>query len=144
VIVWVGNTTGEGRPDLTGINTAAPIMFDIFRVLPSSEWFNPPSSGFTYMPVCHESGYKAGTDCISVDTIMVSENARNAPLCPYHHIIHLDARGTYRVTENCVSPSQMQHVSWFVLPPAVEYYYKQHHPAYKTLPPFMLGAIMKQ
>src|SRR5205807_10426279 len=24
--VWVGNTDGEGRPGLTGINTAAPIM----------------------------------------------------------------------------------------------------------------------
>jgi len=141
VIVWVGNTTGEGRPDLTGINTAAPILFEIFRMLPTSKWFDPPASGFMYMPVCHESGYKAGTDCTTVDTIMVSESAAKAPLCPYHRIIHLDATGNYRVTENCVSPSNMKHVSWFVLPPTVEYYYKQRHVNYKVLPPFMPGCV---
>ncbi len=139
VIVWVGNTTGEGRPDLTGINTAAPILFDIFRLLPYSDWFQPPSSGFMYMPVCHESGFKAGPDCVDVDTIMVSENAKNAPVCPYHRIIHLDKTGTYRVTENCMPPSEMQHQKWFVLPPTIEYYYKQKHADYKPLPPFMPG-----
>ncbi|MDH5179068.1 MAG: penicillin-binding protein 1C, partial [Gammaproteobacteria bacterium] len=27
--VWVGNATGEGRPGLTGVSAAAPLMFDI-------------------------------------------------------------------------------------------------------------------
>jgi penicillin-binding protein 1C len=139
VVVWVGNTTGEGRPGLTGINTAAPIMFEIFRQLPTSQWFQTPSSGFMYMPVCHQSGYKAGASCTDVDTIMVSGNAKNAAVCPYHKIIHLDETKKYRVTSNCISPSAMQHQSWFVLPPAVEYYYKQKHADYKSLPPFMNG-----
>ena len=141
VIVWVGNTVGGGRPDLTGINTAAPIMFEIFRLLPGSPWFQPPSSGFIYMPVCHQSGYKAGPNCTEVDTIMVSANAVNATLCPYHKIIHLDAAGTHRVTSNCVSPSEMLRPSWFVLPPTIEYYYKQKHTDYKTLPPLIAGCI---
>ncbi|WP_225975371.1 penicillin-binding protein 1C [Panacibacter ginsenosidivorans] len=141
VIVWVGNTTGEGRPDLTGINTAAPILFEIFRLLPTSKWFEPPASGFMYMPVCHQSGYKAGPDCPDVDTLMVSERAAKAAICPYHRIIHLDASGNYRVTENCMSPADMKHVSWFVLPPTVEYYYKQRHGDYKTLPPFMPDCV---
>ncbi|CAN5254377.1 penicillin-binding protein 1C [soil metagenome] len=141
VVVWVGNATGEGRPGLTGINTAAPVLFELFRLLPASKWFQPPSSGFMYMPVCHQSGYKVGPDCTDVDTIMVSESAVNAAICPYHRIIHLDASGTYRVTANCMSPADMKHVSWFILPPTVEYYYKQHHTDYNTLPPFMPGCI---
>jgi len=139
VIVWVGNTTGEGRPNLTGINTAAPILFDIFRVLPASNWFPQPASGFISMPVCRESGYKAGPDCVNIDTIMVSKHAVNAPVCPYHRVIHLDKTGTYRVTEACVQPYDMVHKAWFVLPPAMEYYYKQKHADYHTLPPFMPG-----
>lgn len=139
VVVWVGNTTGEGRPDLTGINTAAPILFDVFRLLPYSDWFKPPSAGFMYMPVCRQSGFKAGTDCTDVDTVMVSESAKNAPVCPYHKIIHLDNTGNYRVTESCMPPSQMKHQSWFVLPPTMEFYYKQKHTDYKPLPPFMAG-----
>jgi penicillin-binding protein 1C len=137
VVVWVGNTTGEGRPELTGINTAAPLMFDIFRLLPSSPWFEPPAYDFTYLPVCHESGFKAGPDCDDVDTMMVSIKAKNAPLCPYHRVIHLDRTGIYRVNENCESPAAMVHKSWFVLPPTMEYYYKIKHDDYKQLPAFL-------
>lgn len=137
VVVWVGNTDGEGRPELTGINTAAPVMFDIFRLLPASSWFDPPAYDFTYLPVCHESGFKAGPDCNDADTLMVSAKGKNAPLCPYHHIIHLDKTGIYQVYENCESPSMMVNKSWFVLPPAMEYYYKARHNDYKPLPPIL-------
>ena len=34
VAVWTGNTDGEGRAGLIGVQTSAPIMFDIFRELP--------------------------------------------------------------------------------------------------------------
>ncbi|BAV04216.1 penicillin-binding protein 1C [Filimonas lacunae] len=139
VVVWVGNTSGEGRPGLTGITAAAPILFDIFRLLPLTNWFESPTTGFTYLPVCHQSGFKAGTDCENRDTVLVDKSAVNAPVCPYHKIIHLDKTGNYRVTANCVSPADMQHVSWFVLPPGMEYYYRQQHTDYKTLPPFMQG-----
>lgn len=139
VVVWVGNTDGEGRPELTGINTAAPVMFDIFRLLPASPWFEPPAFDFTYLPVCHESGFKAGADCNDVDTVMVSAQGKNAPLCPYHRMIHLERTGTYRVNENCEQPSMMVNKSWFVLPPGMEYYYKIRHQDYKPLPAFLRG-----
>lgn len=139
VVVWVGNTDGEGRPELTGINTAAPVMFDIFRLLPSSSWFEPPAYDFTYLPVCHQSGFKAGADCNDVDTMMVSIKGMNAPLCPYHRMINLERTGMFRATSNCESPSEMIHKSWFVLPPGMEYYYKKKHEDYKPLPSFLAG-----
>jgi penicillin-binding protein 1C len=139
VVVWVGNTDGEGRPELTGINTAAPMLFDIFRLLPSSPWFEPPAYDYAYLPVCHESGFKAGTDCNNVDTVLISIKGKNAPLCPYHRLVHLDPTGTYRVNENCITPSSMLHESWFMLPPGMEYYYRQRHQDYKALPAYMPG-----
>ncbi|GGH78768.1 penicillin-binding protein 1C [Filimonas zeae] len=139
VVVWVGNTTGEGRPGLTGINTAAPILFEIFRSLPLTNWFTAPSTGFTYLPVCHHSGFKAGTDCPVADTMLADNRAVNAPVCPYHKMVHLDKTGQYRVTANCVSPAGMQHTSWFILPPAIEYYYRLQHADYKPLPAFLPG-----
>lgn len=143
VLVWVGNTTGEGRPELTGINTAAPVLFDIFRALPGADWFEPPAYNQTYIDVCKASGFKAGSECNETTKMLVSAAAKtNAPLCPYHRLIHLDRTGTFRVTENCESPSMMQHVSWFVLPPTIEYYYKQKHADYKPLPDFMSGCAV--
>ncbi len=139
VVVWMGNTDGEGRPDLTGINTAAPLLFDIFRELPVSKWFEPPSDGFVYLPVCRKSGFKSGIDCNESDTVPVSETAVAAATCPYCKTIHLDREGVQRVSESCESPGNMQHRSWFILPPTMEYYYRAKHPDYKLLPPYKQG-----
>ncbi len=139
VVVWVGNTTGIGRPELTGINTAGPILFDIFSILPKSPWFEPPINGFRYIPICRQSGFKASMDCGATDTIMVDEAEKNSPVCPYCRKLNLDRTGNFRVNESCESPSNMVHTSWFVLPPTIEYYYQQKHPDYKPLPSFKAG-----
>ncbi len=139
VAVWVGNTDGEGRAGLIGVQTAAPIMFDIFKTLPASKWFSSPQNNFSFIPVCRQSGFRANIDCAEEDTVMVSENGFKAALCPYHQIIHLDRTSTFRVNESCESPGNMVHQSWFVLPPTMEWYYKQKNHDYKVLPPFAPG-----
>ncbi|MEO6328444.1 MAG: penicillin-binding protein 1C [Ginsengibacter sp.] len=144
VAVWVGNADGEGRPGLIGVQTAAPVMFDIFRQLPASEWFKEPLNDFSYVSVCRQSGYRANIDCPDVDTLMVSKNGYRAPLCGYHKIIHLDATGTFRVNENCELPSNMLHKKWFVLTPAMEWYYKQKNHDYKPLPPYGPGCLFAE
>jgi penicillin-binding protein 1C len=141
VAVWVGNTDGEGRPGLIGVQTAAPILFDIFRLLPSGKWFEKPKYNFSFVPVCRKSGYRANIDCPETDTLFMPPNGTKVALCPYHKLIHLDATGNYRVTEECESPSSMQHKSWFILSPAMEYYYKQKNIDYTPLPPFKPGCI---
>ena len=143
VVVWIGNTTGEGRPELTGINTAAPLLFNIFRVLPVSNWFEAPAYGFNYIPVCKQSGYKAGPDCAATTLALTDQAAKNAPTCPYCRIVHLDATGTWRVNESCEAPSAMQHQSYFVLPPTMEYYYRNSHPGYKVLPAYKPGCAIE-
>ena len=40
VAVWCGNADGEGRPGLTGTTAAAPLMFDVFSLLPAGKWFH--------------------------------------------------------------------------------------------------------
>lgn len=139
VAVWVGNADGEGRPGLIGIQTAAPVMFDIFRLLPATNWFERPTYNYSYVPVCRQSGYRANIDCLDVDTLFMPPNGIKVPLCDYHKIIQLDPTGNYRVTQQCESPSAMQHKSWFILSPAMEYYYKQRNADYKILPPFKPG-----
>jgi penicillin-binding protein 1C len=139
VAVWTGNTSGEGRPGLIGVQTAAPIMFDIFRQLPPAPWFKDPAAYFTILPVCNKSGFRANIDCAETDSILVPKNGYKAPLCNYHKRINLDASATYRVTEACESPGNMIQKSWFVLTPAMEWYYKQKNHDYQTLPPFKKG-----
>ncbi len=139
VVVWAGNADGEGRPELTGINTAAPLMFDIFRLLPQVNFFPKPAFGYQYETVCKLSGYKASQDCEQTETVMISNKLNNTSTCPYHKIIHVDATAMYQVTEDCVSPLNMIQKSWFILPPVMEFYYKQRHSDYRVLPPFLGG-----
>ena len=40
--VWVGNADGEGRPGITGVEAAAPILFDVLNLLPNASWFETP------------------------------------------------------------------------------------------------------
>ncbi|MEO7961452.1 MAG: penicillin-binding transpeptidase domain-containing protein, partial [Ginsengibacter sp.] len=142
VAVWTGNTGGEGRPGLIGVQASAPIMFDIFRTLPSSGWFSGPQNNFSFLPVCRQSGFRANDNCPDADTVMVSKNGYRSPLCPYHQVIHLDAAGLFRVDENCEAPSAMKHQSWFILPPVIEYYYKQKNYDYKALPPLRSDCVV--
>ena len=144
VAIWVGNTDGEGRPGLIGVNTAAPAMFDIFRLLPNVEWFAKPTYNYSYIPVCRQTGFSANVDCPDIDTLFMPPNSGRSALCPFHKIIHLDATGNFQVNEACENTSNMIHKSWFILPPTMEYYYKQHNHDYRTIPAFKPGCIVSE
>ncbi len=133
--VWVGNADGEGRPGLTGLNAAAPVLFDVFNLLPAGEWFRAPYDEMVDLAVCHESGYRAGPDCEIVDTLEVLVNGTKVRVCPYHIKIHLDKDETYLVNSDCYPVAEMVEKYWFVLPPAMAWYYKRKNPAYMDLPP---------
>lgn len=135
--VWVGNTNGEGQPGLTGINTAAPILFEIFRQLPvARQWFDMPTREMTRIAVCRESGYRAGEYCQPVDTLLLPKSGLKAPACSFHQLVHLDAARKWQVNSVCEAPGNMVHLPWFVLPPSMEFYYKRNNYNYRTLPAF--------
>ncbi|HEY4323293.1 MAG TPA: penicillin-binding protein 1C [Mucilaginibacter sp.] len=135
--VWVGNTDGEGRPNLNGINTAAPALFEIFRLLPvTRDWFEMPVGEMVKIKVCRQSGYRAGDYCDDTNDEWVPKSGLKAPACPYHQLVHLSTDSRWQVTGNCVPPSQIVNKKWFVLPPSMEYYYKAKNYQYKVLPPF--------
>lgn len=132
--VWVGNADGEGRPGLTGVGAAAPLMFRIFNSLPATSWFKKPFDDFERVPVCRLSGYKAGPYCDEVDSISVARAGVKTSICPYHVLIHTSPDGKFRVNSKCMSVDNMRHLHWFVLPPAMEWYYRKKN-NYRPLPP---------
>ncbi len=141
VAVWVGNSSGEGRPDLTGLNNAAPILFEVLKCLHPTGWFYAPYDDMVQMPVCHYSGYKATPLCESIDTVWVPARGVKTTGCPYHRIVYLDPTEQWQVNSNCESVDNMVRKKWFVLPPVMEYFYKTGNPYYKVLPPFRADCI---
>ena len=118
--VWAGNADGHGVPGLTGARTAGPVLFDILNLLPYDDaWFAEPDevSPITktadsvhgkavWAAVCTDSGMLAGPDCPQTELLVPAAGLDSEP-CPYHS------------------------TGEFVLPPAMEWYYKPHHPEYK-------------
>ena len=103
--VWAGNADGHGVPGLTGARAAGPVLFDILNLLPASDsWFEMPDQG-VWAAVCTDSGMLASPECPKTDMPIPAAGLETEP-CPYH------ASGE------------------FVLPPAMEWFYKPHHPEY--------------
>ena len=142
--VWVGNADGEGRPGLVGIHAAAPILFDVFDLLPNSDWFNKPFDEMQEINICKESGFRAGQYCENNIKKFVQRSGLKTKPCPYHKLVHLDTTKTYQVNASCEDLSSITNTSWFVLPPLMEYYYKSKNPFYKTLPPYRNDCIGNQ
>ena len=144
VSIWIGNADGEGRPGLTGTKAAAPVLFDIFSQLPKSDsWFIAPRSEQIKIKICRDSGYRASDLCEKTEEVWMPKSCLNSTACPYHHMVHLTKNGKYRVDSDCESIYNMKHVSWFILPPLIEKYYKTNHPNYKILPDFRPDCIAK-
>lgn len=134
VAVWTGNASGEGRPGLTGTLAAAPLLFDLFHLLPNAPAFDPPHDELATAAICRSSGHRANMDCPQVDTLAIPPEGLRTPPCPYHQRILLDPSGQWRTTGG-----QGQSVAWFVLPPAMEHYFAPRNPTYRPLPPWMPG-----
>lgn len=136
--VWVGNADGEGRPGLTGIQAAAPVLFDVLKLLPHSDWFNIPYDELVQTALCKQTGHLAGVFCDETTSEFVPKNGLKTAPCPYHQKVFLTSDGTYRVNSSCYPMESMLQKNWFSLPPIQEHYYAAQHPEYKPLPPFKL------
>ena len=134
--VWVGNADGEGRPGLVGVQTAAPILFDVFDVLPNSEWFAKPFDEMQEAKICIKSGYRANENCDETQNEFIQISGLKTKPCPYHILTHVDEFETFQINTSCEAISNITHKSWFVLPPLMAYYYKTKNPFYKSLPKF--------
>ncbi len=109
--VWAGNAQGQGVPGLTGARTAGPVLFEILNLLPpSDDWFPEPEEPAVWARVCRASGYLAAPDCPETEELPLPASALESDPCPYHPQGH------------------------FVLPPAMEWFYKAYHPEYRGAP----------
>jgi penicillin-binding protein 1C len=113
---------------------AAPLMFGLFNSLPASDWLEMPTYALKRIEICANDGFLANGDCEPETTWMPRDSHFDA-LSPHNLRVRLEATQRFRVDGDCESPSAMTHVTWFVLPPAEEYYYRKSHAEYRPLPP---------
>jgi penicillin-binding protein 1C len=136
--VWVGNASGEGRPELTGFRAASPLLFDVFNFLPTGDWFERPHSVLAPIEVCSRSGFRASGQCRETRVIATPKGSLSVGVCPHCTLVHTDASGRYRVHGDCEPISKIKSQGWFSLPPVVEVFYRARHPRYRPPPEYRL------
>ena len=87
--VWAGNADGEGNPNLTGLSTSAPVLFDILQVLDTGGAIPAPNLWLQEITVCRDSGFLA-TDLCPAVTVAMPRESHFTHGCPYHQLIHLE------------------------------------------------------
>lgn len=132
--VWVGNADGEGIANMTGVNYAAPIMFDILESLPNNHWFQKPLDELREIETCSISGHKATSLCPKQKEWIPFINNNTLP-CPYHQKVYLNKKEQYRVFKNCANADDIIPKKWFILPTNQAWYYKKNNANYIELPP---------
>lgn len=135
-VVWIGNSSGEGRPGLVGAQAAGPVLFDLLNSLPIQGDFLEPHDDLRQAKVCSKSGYPAGPYCEAIDTIAVPDVSMIKERCPFHQKVFTDREKNYRLNQACANAGEMMESNWFVLPPSMAWFYKKKEVSYKALPPW--------
>lgn len=134
--VWIGNSDGEGRPEIRSAYAAAPVMFEIFSILPKSKWPARPEAKLERIKTCIHSGFPASQYCEKTAESCKPLYAPNSKVCPYCRPVPLTQDGKYRAHAGDIK-GMPKIENRFVLPPAEEYFYSKKHPSYKPLPPWL-------
>lgn len=122
--VWVGNFDGEPNPNLSGAQSAGPLLFEIFNYLPQEVddyWFEKIDQEFRSVQVCKSTGFLAGEYCDEKENIDVPINMFPLRLCPFHKNIFVDQKSGYSVCSNCWG-SEYKENHILVFPSDVNYY----------------------
>ncbi len=141
VAVWVGNASGEGRPGLLGGTSAGPLMFELFDLLPRFPWFESPLDDMEKVQICTPSGYRAGPNCPHPESRLIPHTIKPSGVCPFHRLVHLTPDRQFQTRMECEPSGNLLTCPWFVLPPLMEWYYRQRNPHYLPLPPAKPGCL---
>jgi len=82
------------------VTHASPIMFEVFKFLNPTTWFEEPRSDMERIAVCRQSGFRATDNC-EIDTVFVPKRGVKVKACPFHQPTFLDSTETYRVMGSC-------------------------------------------
>lgn len=123
------------------MQTAAPILFDVFDLLPRTSWFAKPFDEMLEVSICKQSGYRASSICNDTEMRFIQASGKKTQPCPFHKMVHLDVSEQFQVNSSCETISNIHSTPWFLLPPLQAYYYKTKNAFYKPLPPFRTDCL---
>ncbi len=134
VATWVGNSSGEGRPDILGVKVAGVLMFDIFGILGTGKEFDIPYDDMVEKSICAHSGHLAGKNCSDQELQFIPKSSAGSKVCPYHKKAQVHKINERLVFRDCCPSEFINDTTLFILPPDWAMYYKINNPTYVDPP----------
>jgi penicillin-binding protein 1C len=135
--VWVGNFSGQGIPELSGANTATPLLFKIFNSIDYNndrDWFSPPQD-LGLRQVCSETGLSPGPNC----TNLLSDNfiplISSTVTCQHVQEIKVSANESISYCNSCSPANGYKKKMYKMVSPEMQYYFSANSLAFETVPP---------
>jgi len=139
--VWVGNFSGVGVPELSGANTATPLLFQLFNALDYNSprgWFRPPTGGpdarLAMRQICPDSGEVPGDSCAARATDYYIMGVSANRHCVHQKIVFTDLAGRMSYCAHCLPEQGAVRRSYPNLAPELIAYYTVKRIPYVAIP----------
>ena len=135
--VWLGNFSGAGVQELSGANTATPLLFKLFNTIDhnaANEWVEPPKE-IAFRLVCAETGKVPDDFChnqvMDYYILGVSSNEK----CDHYKEVWLSADEKYCFCTSCLPPNGYITKLLPNISPELASFYDGGNVPYTKLPP---------
>ncbi|HHY14835.1 MAG TPA: hypothetical protein GX521_02035, partial [Firmicutes bacterium] len=137
IAVWAGNFSGGEVKDLSGIDSAAPLLFQLFGSLEKNvgqAWFAKPKGDLATIKISALTGYRLPEGRGNLVETTVSASALPLRYSPYEKTLFVNGEETMEVCSLCWDRSDLKQIERVVYPPLVNAYLRQKGLEYAVPP----------
>ncbi len=135
--VWVGNFSGQGVPELSGANTATPLLFRIFNTLDydsNSSWYDMPAE-CQWRQVCSASGQLPGNWCTNLITDYFIPLASSMTPCKHIEEVKVAPDMAWSYCESCTPAEGFIKKPYRITDMEMQAWFSGNGMAYEKIPP---------
>ena len=125
IAVWVGNFAGGEIKGMSGLESAAPLLFRVFNQLEKRgqrNWFEAPAGGLREILVSASTGYRLRENSTELVKALAPAGAKPLQYSPYERVFYLNRAETMEVCSLCWDRSDLKVVRKVIYPPQVYKY----------------------
>ncbi len=139
ICVWIGNFSGEGVPDLSGANTATPLLFQLFSTLDKNKAAKALKVPVEHRLVCTESGKLPNTFCSNFKMDEYLPSISSNELCDHLKEFQVSTDGRFSFCNVCLPQTGYKTKLYPNIEPDLALYYQSERIDYEKLPPHNLA-----
>ena len=135
--IWAGNFSGAGIPELSGANTATPLLFQVFNTIDYDDdlpWFSLPK-GCESRSVCSETGLPPTDHCTSLVTDYFIPLISPSRKCDNMQEVFVSADEKISYCRNCLPENGYRKKLYKLISPEMKEYFEENRIAYQAIPP---------